>query len=78
MLIIVCRSTSISHLLSHSFSYNGHFLLTGSDDGHVFVTDGRAVKNFETLGYVGESLPTIHSWSFHVFKFVTWSDFAIF
>ncbi len=33
---------------------NGHFLLTGSDDGYVFVVDGRASKKFEPLGYVSK------------------------
>ncbi|XP_021355562.1 cilia- and flagella-associated protein 43-like isoform X2 [Mizuhopecten yessoensis] len=44
----------ITHLV---FEHHGRFLLTGSDDGNVFILDGRPSKNFCPIGFtsiVGE------------------------
>ena len=37
-----------------SFNQPGTFMLTGADDGHVFVVDARCTENFKCLGFVGE------------------------
>ncbi|XP_062576681.1 cilia- and flagella-associated protein 43-like isoform X2 [Saccostrea cucullata] len=38
----------LTHLMYES---EGKYLVTGSDDGHVFVIDGRASVNFKPIGY---------------------------
>ena len=40
-------------VLVDSFSSSGELLLTGSDDGHVIVLDGRASRQFASLGHTG-------------------------
>ena len=35
---------------------DGKYLLSGSDDGHVFVIDGRASKEFKPIGYASKYL----------------------
>lgn len=37
-----------------SFDKTGMYLFTGSDDGHVFVVDGRPSAKFEFLAHTGE------------------------
>ena len=39
----------INHL---AFNENGMFLLTASNDGHMFVLDGRPTRNFASLGHI--------------------------
>ena len=45
--------TTASPMTSFRFTQDGRFMLTGSDDAHVFVLDGRASQKFEVLGFVG-------------------------
>lgn len=44
----------IIHLIDR-YESDGKYLVTGSDDGHVIVVDGRASVNFKPVGYTSES-----------------------
>ena len=38
-----------------SFDIFGQVLITGSNDGHVFVLDPRVTSDFDVLGYTGKT-----------------------
>ena len=53
MYLAICGN--VRSLAVVSFNQPGTFMLTGADDGHVFVVDARCTENFKCLGFVGES-----------------------
>lgn len=44
----------IIHVIDR-YESDGKYLVSGSDDGHVIVVDGRASVNFKPVGYTSES-----------------------
>lgn len=47
---------TLAFLYPFRFDQLGNFLLCSSDDGHVFLMDGRASENFKVLGHTGKAL----------------------
>lgn len=37
----------------YSFDQEGHFLLTGSSDSHIYVLDAKPSKGFSVIGFTG-------------------------
>lgn len=51
--------TTINYLNVYHFSrfdVDGKFLISGAEDGQVFVVDGRATKDFAGIGYTGNAI----------------------
>lgn len=42
-------------LLYFSFDVDGNFIITGAEDGQVFVMDGRGSKEFSPIGNTSKS-----------------------
>lgn len=49
-----------------SFDIFGQVLVTGSNDGHVFVQDPRVTSDFKVLGHTGKNV----SWSILIFQVI--------
>lgn len=44
------------YVITLRFDVDGKFLISGAEDGQVFVLDGRGTKDFAGIGYTGNAI----------------------